>query len=101
MSYNTYTETRVLPTYEFTLGQSYTSFMKVGEVLQWLVENTKKYAERQREHKAVALPIQQYKLGNEPTHYFKVEDIKEYLNDTLLLHCMECKVLTYMVKVKE
>jgi hypothetical protein len=84
MSYNTYTKDRVLP--HIPIQKSYTSYMKVEPVLRYLQKN--------------ALAIQQYKLGNEPNHFFKCADIAGRIGDRLF-RVMECEINQWIVEDKE
>lgn len=83
MSYNTYTKDRVLPV--IPMMKSYTSYMKVENVLRWMNINV--------------LGIHQYKIGNEPVHFFKCIDVASKMTSEQF-RIMECNVTQYLIEVK-
>jgi hypothetical protein len=58
------------------------NFMKVEPVLRFLKKN--------------ALAIPQYKLGDEPNHFFKTSEIAAKI-EPALFRVMECEVTTHMI----
>lgn len=82
---------RLLPV--IPMVKSYTSYMKVEAVLRYLEKN--------------ALALQQYKIGNEPNHFFKCSDVSAWLikkdpeQGAMRFRSMECHVTQWMVENKE
>jgi len=77
---------------------SLTSFMQVEPVLRYLVANHPKYKARAEQKRIIALPCRQYTIGDNPAHFYKVEDIKNWLKEPQFVREMECEVTTHMVK---
>lgn len=86
MAYSTYTKDRVVPSYKIEIKPSYTSYMKVEDVLRYL--NKK------------ALPLQQYKLGEMGCHFFQMNDVQKRINNPVLFRSMECDVVQYLIENK-
>lgn len=83
--YNTYKKDRVIPT--ISTPKSYTSYMKVEDVLRYLNIFNR------------TLPINQYKIGDFENHFFKCVDVAGRIGDKQF-RAMECDLTQYLIENK-
>lgn len=92
MSYSRYVGNRVLPAVlEIEIKKSLIAYMKVEDVLRYLNIINR------------SLPIHQYKIGEEPNHFFLAKDVCHWVEEHRedgVFRVMECHVITYLVEDK-